>query len=119
MTDLIKREDAIKAVLNLTMYKGSVPVDSVIYNIKHIPSAEELIYEEIQKADIEAKAYAKGFKEGLEARKQGEWIPIIEGNEFGETYQSGIYCSECGETLGCEANFCPNCGAKMKGADDE
>ena len=40
MTDLIKRADAIKAVLNLTMYKGSVPVDSVIYNIKQIPSAE-------------------------------------------------------------------------------
>lgn len=51
--------------------------------------------------------------------KRGEWIPIIEGNEFGETYQSGIYCSECGETLRCEANFCPNCGARMKGADNE
>lgn len=47
--------------------------------------------------------------------KRGEWIPIIEGNEFGEPYQSGVYCSECGETLGYEANYCPNCGAKMKG----
>lgn len=47
--------------------------------------------------------------------KRGEWMPIIEGNEFGEPYQSGIYCSECGETLGYEANYCPNCGAKMKG----
>lgn len=46
--------------------------------------------------------------------KRGEWMPIIEGNEFGEPYQSGIYCSECGETLGYEANYCPNCGAKMK-----
>lgn len=51
--------------------------------------------------------------------KRGEWMPIIEANEFGEVYQAGIYCSECGETLGCEANFCPNCGARMKGADDE
>ena len=59
----------------------------------------------------------------------GEWMPIIEANEFGEVYQVGIYCSECGETLVCEANFCPNCGAKMfakdinvpnkKGADDD
>lgn len=46
--------------------------------------------------------------------RYGEWMPIIEANEFGEAYQSGIYCSECGETLGCEANFCPNCGAKMR-----
>ena len=46
--------------------------------------------------------------------KRGEWMPIIEANEFGEVYQAGIYCSECGETLGCEANFCPNCGADMR-----
>ena len=53
-------------------------------------------------------------------RPKGEWMPIIEANEFGEAYQAGIYCSECGETLGCEANFCPNCGADMrKGAEDE
>ena len=46
--------------------------------------------------------------------KRGKWIPIIEGNEFGEPYPSGVYCSECGETCGCEANYCPNCGAKME-----
>ena len=45
---------------------------------------------------------------------RGERMPIIEANEFGEVYQVGIYCSECGETLGCETNFCPNCGADMR-----
>lgn len=63
--------------------------------------------------------HEKVLVEPMPKPKQGEWMPIIEGNEFGETYQSGIYCSECGETLGCEANFCPNCGARMKGVDDE
>ena len=50
--------------------------------------------------------------------KRGKWLPIIEVNEFGESYQSGIYCSECGETLGCEANYCPNCGADMRGDEE-
>ena len=45
----------------------------------------------------------------------GKWMPIVEATEMGEPYIAGIYCSECGETLRCEANFCPNCGAKMKG----
>lgn len=45
---------------------------------------------------------------------KGRWMPIIEGNEYGETYQSGCYCSECGEVLQHEPNFCPNCGADMR-----
>ena len=43
-------------------------------------------------------------------RPQGEW----EYNGFGSK------CSECGFSLvGGEYRFCPNCGARMKGADDE
>lgn len=47
-------------------------------------------------------------------RPKGEWISIIEVNDFGEPYQAGIYCSECGETFGHETNFCPYCGADMR-----
>lgn len=39
---------------------------------------------------------------------QGEWI--------------GDKCSECGNErawYGCNPPFCPDCGARMKGADDE
>ena len=46
--------------------------------------------------------------------RTGEWVPIIQVTEKGEPYIAGIYCSECGETLGCEANYCPNCGSKMR-----
>ena len=47
--------------------------------------------------------------------KHGKWLPIIEANEYGDAYQCGTYCSECGETLQSEPNFCPNCGADMRG----
>ena len=50
-------------------------------------------------------------------RPQGEWIyidePII-GNPYGR-----YKCSECNLEEPFESDFCPNCGAKMKGADDE
>lgn len=90
MTDLIKREDAIKAVLSLTMYKGSVPVDSVIYNIKHIPSAEPWdIYnpdewctdcKEYDTENHRCPRWNKVIRRTLEENqpKQGEWIPCSE-----------------------------------------
>ena len=44
-------------------------------------------------------------------RPQGEWI--------WDEQILGLVCSECKE-LGVErSNFCPHCGARMKGADDE
>ena len=50
-------------------------------------------------------------------RPQGEWIyidePII-GNPYGR-----YKCSECNFEEPFESDFCPNCGARMKGVDDE
>ena len=50
-------------------------------------------------------------------RPQGEWIyidePII-GNPYGR-----YKCSKCNLEEPFESDYCPNCGAKMKGADDE
>ena len=52
--------------------------------------------------------------------KQGEWIAKT------ENYHSHWECSECGgwalleynEQM-CLSKYCPDCGARMKGADDE
>jgi hypothetical protein len=59
-------------------------------------------------------------------RPQGEWIDIgWKGDWQFETDGRGncwyeYECSECGfHSKGSKSNFCPNCGAKMKGADDE
>ena len=48
-----------------------------------------------------------------EPMKHGKWMEIIEVNELGEPYQSGVYCSECGHTDSYEPNYCPDCGARM------
>ena len=44
-------------------------------------------------------------------RPQGEWI--------WDEQILGLVCSECKELGVDRSNFCPNCGCRMKGADDE
>ena len=48
-------------------------------------------------------------------RPRGEWI------EQEDDYHHYWECSECGMGVGLDdiRNFCPNCGCRMKGADDE
>ena len=48
-------------------------------------------------------------------RPQGEWI------EQEDDYHHYWECSECGMGVGLDdiRNYCPNCGCRMKGADDE
>ena len=51
-------------------------------------------------------------------RPQGEWKRRLVDNGFNADW----VCSECGyrvKTDFVSFNFCPNCGAQMKGADDD
>lgn len=73
-------------------------------------------------ADAWCKAeYERGYKDGREsAERKGEWI--IE-KAYCDYYK--YRCSNCDyyeirPYSDCDTfNYCPNCGAKMKGADDE
>lgn len=48
-------------------------------------------------------------------RPQGEWI--IEKDTNGNTYGRCSVCSM--KQYAGQLNYCPNCGAEMKGVDDE
>ena len=54
-------------------------------------------------------------------RPQGEWIRIERNENIeGHIVPMRIYkCSTCGEKEVASTRFCPNCGAMMKGADNE
>lgn len=91
--DTIYREDAIKVVSHVAM--ECVDRKTRIELINAIPSAD---------------------------RPSGEWIRTFDGNEW------FWYCSNCKtqwyeDDLWMGGNefptFCPQCGARMKGADDE
>lgn len=53
------------------------------------------------------------------AEKHGKWMFVGNTHDIEPIWK----CSECGENeFGSKSkltNFCPNCGADMKGADDE
>lgn len=112
--DIIYREDAI----NLLWYFQDECCSAVVGDFEKLPSAETEI--EI----IRAEAYAKGIDSERKrisdwCRPKGEWIKDENGD---------YRCSECGDEYVLEIGvkpidarmyFCPNCGARMKGADDE
>lgn len=61
------------------------------------------------------KSYAMGYQDGVEdglndIRPKGKWVnQFIGGNEC-------VMCSECKLHFDIGTNYCPNCGADMRGA---
>lgn len=103
MEDLIERSDVIDEISHITPYRqyknGKFNLlylrREVIKAIKAIPAVEP---------------------------KRGEWIGEGDGYADGGIVYDIWYCSNCdhceeGEELALP-NFCPNCGAKMKGVSD-
>lgn len=94
--DLIKRTDAIKALHEewnggWLEATGELVADNCEAVLNRLPSAD---------------------------RPQGEWKRRLVDNGFNADW----VCSECGyrvKTDFVSFNFCPHCGARMKGADDD
>lgn len=100
MEELIKKSDAIKAIEALAIHTDERYLNDLEYGHNEgLAHAIDCI-EDIPSAD----------------RPQGEWILECDGEgECDNLYR----CSECGCEYGCQEydipNFCPNCGARMKG----
>ena len=95
-SDLISRADAIEAVLGLAQLNGRVPTDSVIFQIKALPSAD---------------------------RPSGEWTEkeVMVDEDTNITEWQSARCSVCGKYHTTpymyyfdNFNYCPNCGARME-----
>ena len=65
-------------------------------------------------ADLQ-RAFDEGYERGKADRPRGKWI--IEKDVNGYTYGRCSICSM--KQYAGQINFCPNCGADMRGADDE
>ena len=90
MDDLIKRAAAIKATWQEPTYTDPLNVLTEVRDrIEAVPSAD---------------------------RPQGEWIEVEEDWRHQIEFWK---CSECDFAVSSMYNYCPNCGARMKGADDE
>ena len=77
----------------------------------------------VRTPDVVSHQYAEMFINAVcrapsADRPQGEWKRRLVDNGFNADW----ICSECGyrvKTDFVSFNFCPNCGCRMKGADDE
>ena len=66
------------------------------------------------------------YNAGYRKQKEGEWVGEADGYADGELVYDVWYCSECNHCIddGTDdadllPNFCPNCGAHMKGESND
>jgi len=59
------------------------------------------------------RLYNAGYRKQREGRWEKRTFIIFDSEKV------GYKCSECNTTWDTETKFCPNCGAYMKGANDE
>lgn len=120
MNDLIERDKAIAKTFCTTV-DGVPRMVVLLDDIKAIPSADVPttmtgVIDAIHEAEY------RGYMKAAEDRPKGEWIVNMLNYESicsvcGANESDFIYGTEMWYGLG-KSKFCPNCGAKMKGADD-
>lgn len=110
--------DALVAWIKESQHQ-TTKMKNVICRIESMPS--------VPSADARREAFKEGFNEGMlyerrfPKRPQGEWI------KFGLGRGTRIFfCTNCERRIevplsqgDSNYDYCPNCGARMKGADDE
>ena len=89
MSDYISRQMAIDDVLNLKCETRVSWKDAVIDSLEDLPSAD------------------------VRENVRGEWSLVTD--RYGVNGEYVWKCSACSEMTICKGDFCPNCGADMRG----
>lgn len=92
MSDLIDRQQAIDAVRVMQTYKLSEGDDMLL----------------VDKAEVMTELMMLPSAEPV--RMKGRWNKI---------HWKAYRCSECERVSEYQSNFCPNCGADMRGEEDD
>ena len=109
MSDLISRQAAIDAIDKTTWYHQNRNKDMVI-------GANSKEHQAWYKAEDVYKAL-ESVPDALPERKKGKWRRRLVDCGFNADW----HCSECDWKTSLEEhgyNFCPNCGADMRGEQD-
>ena len=69
---------------------------------------------ECQTVDIAENLYKQGYRK----QSEGEWVRDSFKAKTGEILYHTPACSVCGMANSFMTNYCPNCGAKMKGGTE-
>ena len=92
MAEYIEREAAIAWFMPYAHAGESIDADVVISDIKGMKAAD------------------------VATVRHGRWLPTTKWWQGGSAWKQ---CSECGILHLGKSNFCPNCGADMRGSNDE
>lgn len=108
--DLIKREDAIKAMQERYFLVHDFYTATAI--IRSVPSAD------IDLSEYYDKLWKTAYERGKADRPQGEW-KSVKASIY--PYGYDVKCSVCGFIMGSSYGFkyCPHCGAEMKGEESD
>lgn len=125
MSDLISRADAMGAVqyhFNDDGFKGYDDGQKMMDRIKALPSANCI---EFDFSKYQPRVRNKVCDGTLSAERVGEWIKWTEyiEDDLGVTTIPHWKCSMCDTEYdpytAVRMHYCPNCGAKMKGGNDD
>ena len=114
--DLIKRSDAIK-IMACEMYAEAQSQGYEVDSIEDFMPEAKTWMNDAPSVDTDLSGYSdklwkNAYERGKADRPQGEWVDV---NGDGSLWR----CDQCKDAACCKGNFCPNCAARMKGADDE
>lgn len=121
---LLKESDVLKIAFQLPLVVNSVFTDAV----KALPSADrppkviaQITFDEEKLREIVKEAVER-FKEEYEVtdRPQGEWLLKDDVFYYGCCEKESQFTTDDVYVYDMPLpNYCPNCGARMKGADDD
>lgn len=106
-------------------HKADTPQTEMNSKVYKLPNGKKAVFEYdvcgIGKITLECMDELMGM---IADRPQGEWYQIEDHKVMGEGYM--WHCSLCDHRVYQDSsadypteNYCPHCGARMKGADDE
>lgn len=108
-----------------TRGKGQPMKEQIRKMANDLRNAEHWYYDEIScTAELDEQKTAKNlYNAGYRKQIEGHWVSQDEA-ELMDRIDLAFTCSVCGHcdwdcTESETFNFCPNCGAKMKGTSDE
>jgi len=110
--------------------KQVLDVDELTKRLSKLPTIEIPTDDAINKVLDAPSVVPTGRKTRQVERAEGEWVEVVKRTEQydkeGRKSWAVIYqCPNCGFVLNAienhilQYNYCPECGSKMKGADDE
>lgn len=82
-------------------------IDDILHALLVVPSEDFLLPPE------------KDIVRMIKSEPAADVRKVVRGRWITKPYMMGNtqYCSRCGENYGMKHNFCPNCGADMRGDD--